>query len=85
MKINGIKHVRRNRNKYAYILIAPGVILLTLIMIYPLIRGVLSSFFTQQPTSVAFAILPGFSITKSCYPMIYLNGRLSTRRFIRLW
>lgn len=64
MKINGIKHVRRNRNKYAYILIAPGVILLTLIMIYPLIRGVLSSFFTQQPTSVAFGDFAGLQYYK---------------------
>lgn len=54
MKSIRMKRPRRNRNVYAYILIAPGLLLLALIMIYPLIRGVVSSLFTQQATSVHF-------------------------------
>lgn len=54
MKSIRMKRPGRNRNVYAYILIAPGLLLLALIMIYPLIRGVVSSFFTQQAASVHF-------------------------------
>ena len=48
MKSIRMKRSRQSRNMYAYILIAPGLLLLTLIMIYPLVRGAISSFFTQQ-------------------------------------
>lgn len=60
MKSQKIKKVRWNKNKYAYILIAPGLLLLTLIMIYPLIRGVISSFFTQKAASMQFEKFVGF-------------------------
>lgn len=54
MKPGRKKNMRRNKNKYAYMMIAPGLILLTFIMIYPLIRGILSSFFAQQAASMHF-------------------------------
>ena len=54
MKSIRMKRSGQNRNLYAYILIAPGLLLLTLIMLYPLIRGVISSFFTQQAASTHF-------------------------------
>lgn len=54
MKSSRMKRSRQSRNMYAYILIAPGLLLLTLIMIYPLVRGAISSFFTQQAASNHF-------------------------------
>lgn len=58
------KRSGRNKNIYAYILIAPGLLLLTLIMIYPLIRGVISSFFSQQMASVRFGEFVGIRYYK---------------------
>ena len=42
------------RNGYAYILIAPGLILIAIIMLFPLFRGIVSSFFSQVPGSLYF-------------------------------
>lgn len=64
MKPKRIKNIRLNNNKYAYILIAPGLILISLIMIYPLIRGILSSFFTQAVTSIQFEEFVGLRYYK---------------------
>jgi multiple sugar transport system permease protein len=53
-----------NRSKFAYILIAPGVLLVIVILIYPLIRGVISSFFYQQPASMQFSKFAGVTFYK---------------------
>lgn len=50
---------KRNRTKfrqsvYAYVLIAPGLLLVGIILIYPLLRGIVSSFFTQASGSMEF-------------------------------
>lgn len=54
------KRHRIKQSSYAYILIAPGLILVMLILVYPLLRGVVSSFFTQEPASMKFASFAGF-------------------------
>lgn len=41
------------RNRYAFVLIAPGLLLISVILIYPLLRGVVSSFFTSPQGSLA--------------------------------
>jgi len=48
------------QSTYAYALIAPGLILIAVIMIYPLIRGIISSFFSQMPASIEFDEFIGF-------------------------
>jgi multiple sugar transport system permease protein len=53
-----------NRSKFAYILITPGVLLVTVILIYPLIRGVISSFFYQQTASMQFSKFAGVTFYK---------------------
>ncbi len=52
------------RSKFAYILIAPGVLLVAVIFIYPLAKGVISSFFYQQPASMEFAGFAGLDFYK---------------------
>ena len=42
------------RSAYAYVLIAPGLVLVGVILNYPLLRGVVSSFFTQASGSMEF-------------------------------
>lgn len=54
---NSTRAIRKRRMKhstYAYILIAPGLILIAVILVYPLVRGILSSFFVQAPGSIEF-------------------------------
>lgn len=47
---------KRNRTKfrqsvYAYVLIAPGLLLVGIILIYPLLRGIVSSFSHRLPAA----------------------------------
>jgi len=46
--------LRRRRNITAYLLIAPGLLLILVILVYPLVRGILSSFFSSPQGSLAF-------------------------------
>lgn len=48
------------RNRPAYLLIAPGLLLIMVILVYPLVRGILSSFFTSTKGSLDFAKFVGF-------------------------
>jgi multiple sugar transport system permease protein len=53
-----MKHASRwkhglRRNRYAFVLIAPGLLLISVILVYPLVRGVVSSFFTSPQGSLA--------------------------------
>ena len=52
------------QNLYAYILIAPGLLLVGVILVYPLLRGVASSFFTQSPGSMEFDAFVGLKYYK---------------------
>lgn len=61
MRIQLAKKAGLRQNAYAYILITPGLILIAVIMIFPLLRGVASSFFTQVPGSIAFDKFVGLS------------------------
>lgn len=47
------------QNYYAYILITPGLLLVGIILIYPLVRGIISSFFTQASGSMEFEAFVG--------------------------
>ena len=47
------------RSLFAYILISPGVLLIALILLYPLLRGVLSSFFLSTQGTVDFKTFVG--------------------------
>ena len=58
------KMIRFRQSTYAYILIAPGLILVMLILVYPLLRGIVSSFFTQAPASMKFASFAGLDYYK---------------------
>src|SRR5690554_1209724 len=60
MKPKRKKSILQRKSRYAYILIAPGLLLISFIMIYPLIRGVISSFFTQKAASMHFEEFAGF-------------------------
>ena len=49
------KHsLTRRRNRTAYLLIAPGIMLILVILMYPLTRGILSSFFKSPQGSLEF-------------------------------
>lgn len=48
------KHGSFRQNTYAYILIAPGLLMVGVILVYPLLRGIVSSFFTQASGSMRF-------------------------------
>jgi len=52
------------RDKYAYFLIAPGLILILIILLYPLIRGIISSFFQFSPASTSFQEFVGLKFYK---------------------
>lgn len=52
--IQKIKRGLRKRQSAGYFLIAPGLILIAIIMVYPLARGVVSSFFTSNKGSLDF-------------------------------
>ncbi len=64
MKPKRKKNALPSKSKYAYILIAPGLLLVSLIMIYPLVRGVVSSFFTQKAASMHFESFAGLRYYK---------------------
>lgn len=51
--MKGLKHSIR-RERAAYFLIAPGLLLIAVILIYPLIRGIVSSFFSSKQGSLDF-------------------------------
>ncbi|TAH73790.1 MAG: sugar ABC transporter permease [Anaerolineaceae bacterium] len=59
MKPKRKRSVLQSKSRYAYILITPGLLLISLIMIYPLVRGVISSFFTQKAASMHFEKFAG--------------------------
>ena len=51
-----MKRVRRRKLKssiQAYFLIAPGFLMIGVILVFPLARGIISSFFRQEPNSLA--------------------------------
>lgn len=52
------------QNLYAYLLIAPGLLLVGLILIYPLVRGIISSFFIQTSGSMKFEMFVGLKYYK---------------------
>jgi ABC-type sugar transport system permease subunit len=52
------------QNLYAYLLIAPGLLLVGLILIYPLVRGIISSFFIQTSGSMEFEMFVGLKYYK---------------------
>lgn len=52
--IQKIKRGLRKRQSAGYFLIAPGLILIAIILVYPLVRGVVSSFFTSNKGSLDF-------------------------------
>ena len=48
------KSLTRRRNRTAYLLITPGLLLIIIILMYPLLRGILSSFFKSPQGSLEF-------------------------------
>lgn len=83
MKPKRKRNVLPKRNMYAYMLIAPGLILISFIMIYPLIRGIISSFFTQGATSMRFESFAGLRYYKELlgdktFKLSILNSLLYT-------
>jgi len=71
------------RNGYAYVLIAPGMLLVGLILIYPLLRGITSSFFTQASGSMEFEAFVGLKHYKELlgdriFSKALLNSAVST-------
>jgi multiple sugar transport system permease protein len=55
------------RNLYAYLLIAPGLFLILLILLYPLLRGIASSFFTSKVGSLDFDAFVGFQYYRELF------------------
>lgn len=47
------RHHRLKNNAYAYLLIAPGLLMIGIILVFPLLRGILSSFFKQEFNSLS--------------------------------
>lgn len=82
MKIKPKKSAFR-QNLYAYILIAPGLLLVGLILIYPLLRGILSSFFVQASGSMEFESFVGLKhyvelLKDKIFAKALLNSAIST-------
>jgi len=53
------KYKPSKNQRYAYILILPGMLMIGVILIYPLVRGIVSSFFTQASGSMTFESFVG--------------------------
>lgn len=71
------------RNGYAYVLIAPGMLLVGLILIYPLLRGIISGFFTQASGSMEFETFVGLKhykelLSDKIFSRALLNSAVST-------
>lgn len=82
MKTNRRRSAFR-QSGYAYILITPGLLLVGVILIYPLIRGIVSSFFTQASGSMepeAFVGLQHYQelLRDKIFFKALLNSALST-------
>lgn len=58
---NKPKYGSLKKNIYAYALIAPGVLLIGVILLYPLLRGIISSFFVQESGSMKFDAFVGLA------------------------
>lgn len=56
-----------NRSLYAYLLITPGLALVGVILVFPLIRGVLSSFYSQASGDMSFDSFVGLNHFKSLF------------------
>ena len=55
------RHHRLKSNAYAYLLIMPGLLMISIILIFPLVRGIISSFFTQEFNSLSLREWNNFS------------------------
>ena len=77
------KHSSFRQNGYAYVLIAPGLLMVGVILIYPLLRGIVSSFFTQASGSMAFEKFVGLQhyrelLSDKIFFKALLNSAFST-------
>ena len=67
------------RNRAAHLLIAPGLLLITVILVYPLVRGVLSSFFTSSKGSLDFGKFVGLKYYRELFQdRIFLKAMSNT-------
>jgi ABC-type sugar transport system permease subunit len=62
-----LSHGSMNRSLYAYLLITPGLALVGVILVFPLIRGVLSSFYSQASGDMSFDSFVGLNHFKSLF------------------
>ncbi len=62
------KHMlSRRRSRTAYLLIFPGAFLITVILVYPLLRGIVSSFFKSPPGSLDLAEFVGLKYYRDAF------------------